>query len=190
MKAVLAARARRHTALRWSRVRLLCGTMPFLLTTRLHLPSPAGKEAPEWVTDEEKPVCAVLGVISSSTASQFGLCRIGHLLRKMRGPPPLARGGKGIVRTTRLRVINRGCPYGDQTKRHCRGDHWSPVGGTTPFFANNAATRFSRLPLWWARRVKKICRWHIFSPSGKQAMLATRAEGWRGATEGECATMR
>ena len=27
-----------------------------------------------------------------------------------------------------------------------------------------------------ARRVKKICQWHIFSQSGKQAMLATRAE--------------
>ena len=52
--------------------------------------------------------------------------------------------------------------------------------------ANNAVMRFSRLPLRRARRVKKICRWHIFSPSGKQAMLATRAEGCRGATEGEC----
>ena len=30
-----------------------------------------------------------------------------------------------------------------------------------------------------ARRVKKICLWHIFSQSGKQAMLVTRAEGWR-----------
>ena len=24
-------------------------------------------------------------------------------------------------------------PLRDQTKRHCRGDHWSPVGGTMPF---------------------------------------------------------
>ena len=37
-----------------------------------------------------------------------------------------------------------------------------------------------------ARRVKKICRWHIFSQSGEQAMLATRAEGCHGfaVTEG------
>ena len=59
--------------------------------------------------------------------------------RASRGHPPSSEGGKGIVLTTRLRVINRGWrastarPYGDQTKRHCRGDHWSPVGGTTPF---------------------------------------------------------
>ena len=30
-----------------------------------------------------------------------------------------------------------------------------------------------------ARRVKKICRWHIFSQSGEQAVLATWAEGCR-----------
>ena len=45
--------------------------------------------------------------------------------------------------------------------------------------ANNVDTCFSWLPLWRARRVKKICRWHIFSPSGKQAMLATRVEDSR-----------
>ena len=36
-----------------------------------------------------------------------------------------------------------------------------------------------KAPSGWARRVKKICLWHIFSQSGKQAMLATWAEGWR-----------
>ena len=35
-----------------------------------------------------------------------------------------------------------------------------------------------KAPSGWARRVKKICLWHIFSQSGKQAMLATWAEGW------------
>ena len=35
----------------------------------------------------------------------------------------------------------------------------------------------SKAPSGRARRVKKICLWHIFSQSGKQAMLATRAEG-------------
>ena len=70
-----------------------------------------------------------------------GECRLGGGVlerslpppRASRGPPPSSEGGKGIVPTMRLCVINRGCPYGDQTKRHCRGDHWSPVGGTTPF---------------------------------------------------------
>ena len=38
--------------------------MRFALTSRLHKPSPAGKVAPEWVTDEEKPACAVLWAIS------------------------------------------------------------------------------------------------------------------------------
>ena len=28
-----------------------------------------------------------------------------------------------------------------------------------------------------ARRVKKICRWHIFSQSGEKYMIATRARG-------------
>ena len=36
-----------------------------------------------------------------------------------------------------------------------------------------------KAPSGWARRVKKICRGHIFSQSGKQALLATRAEGCR-----------
>ena len=59
--------------------------------------------------------------------------------RASRGPPPSSEGGKVIVLTTRLYIINRGWrastarPYGDQTKRHCRGDQWSPVGGTMPF---------------------------------------------------------
>ena len=69
---------------------------------------------------------------------------------------------------------------------HCRGDHRSPVGYATPFPKTMRLLSYPRLPLRRARRVKKICRWHIFSPSGKQAMLATRAEGCRGATEGEC----
>ena len=36
----------------------------------------------------------------------------------------------------------------------------------------------SKAPSERARRVKKICLLHIFSQSGEQAMLATRAEGW------------
>ena len=46
----------------------------------------------------------------------------------------------------------------------------------------------SMAPSGWARRVKKICRWHIFSQSGEQAMLATWAEGSCGAGEGACGT--
>ncbi len=42
-----------------------------------------------------------------------------------------------------------------------------------------------RLPLTRARRVKKICRWHIFSQSGEQVILATRAIGCHEVTEGE-----
>ena len=38
---------------------------------------------------------------------------------------------------------------------------------------------YQEAPSGRARRVKKICLWHIFSQSGKQAMLATWAEGWR-----------
>jgi len=49
---------------------------------------------------------------------------------------------------------------------------------------------YEKAPSGWARRVKKICRWHIFSQSGKQAVLATRAEGCREATEGERVTIK
>ena len=35
------------------------------------------------------------------------------------------------------------------------------------------------------RRVKKICRWHIFSQSGEQAVLATWVVGWLGEAKTE-----
>ena len=170
-------RARRHTALRWSRLHSAqddtdgekSRILPHHQHTLVPLPSQGedgfargrrvahgrGENVDNGASGTSPPTgCANFGVCVRRgrnrgerairewplrVCAKFGVCaqtgrnRGYYPTTNIRWSPSPRKGRQGkFVRTMRLRVINRGCPYGDQTKRRCRGDHWSPVGGTMP----------------------------------------------------------
>ena len=80
----------------------------------------------------------------------------------------------------------------NQRARWC-GNPFLPLAALVLQFVHIVTARREKcgLPLPVARRVKQTCRWHVYSQSGEQAVLATWAGGCpRSGQKGEeCANL-